>query len=675
MTLAQHGMTSPFLCAVCLLSLLTPVIAQNNIIYVSPNGSNNHNGLSPNAPLRTLRRASQLYYLNSNTVDTILLQRNATYINDPLTVTLTSLPSTDKPNKPFTVSSYGNMSLPRPLLQHARTINSVAIACVHIMQDIMNILQRSVTVSQLHFSGCARGLVIAGSTNPTQPTSNLYFHHNIFQDIRTPFFSYNPANPKWSPAILLDGGYFQNMTIQYNIAARIDLFFDSKASFVRGMNLDSNTVQQCSGNCYGLGRGVNMLLQNSVFLRDVSTRLFLYGTTDVIVGGLTGTNSLINNDFNQRGEYASGPDGCAFDFETAATGFLVKGNTFSKSYGSGIMIFGHSSTSKNISITNNIFDRSGCTQARADQGGVAIMCPNGHIPTGTLSENTFFKCQHSSAPAIYISPQVKHCGDGLIRKNNNIYNTTLQRNQQMVNEPQINFNPPSPTDQALSGISYVVATCSTVNATLRYTLNGKRPDENDRIVPGQGIAVEWPGPILNINVRAFHPSNKMLPSITNGALIPLNYGLGRAAPDVPLSPGPNGMECGRGVSGSLDVFNVTTGVLGGWAIDYMGGAMPVTLQVLLDGDVVGVCLANTYRPDLVPAGVAPDAYHGFSYLLEENVLKRLSGRNESHVLSLLAVGTPSSIVPVGFGAGAHSSHVVCRSGICSICSEESAEDV
>ena len=67
----------------------------------------------------------------------------------------------------------------------------------------------------------------------------------------------------------------------------------------------------------------------------------MYGTTDIIVGGLKGTgNKVINTDFNARGEYQGGPDGCAFDFETGATGFEITGNYFYRSWGAGIMIFG-----------------------------------------------------------------------------------------------------------------------------------------------------------------------------------------------------------------------------------------------------------------------------------------------------------------------------------------------
>jgi len=252
------------------------------------------------------------------------------------------------------------------------------------------------------------------------------------------------------------------LTVKNNIATRIDVFFSSTAH-VTGMNLDSNTVLQCSGNCYSLGSGVGLVLENSVFLRDMSTRLFLYGTTDVIVGGLTGMNQLINNDFNQRSEYQSGPDGCAFDFETAATGFQVTGNTFSKSFGAGIMIFGHSSTSKNITIANNVFDKSGCLQARQDQGGISVMCPNGHKPTGNVRNNNFFNCDsgESNAKAIFIAPDVPGCAAGLNMIGNNIYNST-DKPLKMVTEPQINLNPPAPTDTATTGTNTVVASTTTV---------------------------------------------------------------------------------------------------------------------------------------------------------------------------------------------------------------------
>ena len=91
-------------------------------------------------------------------------------------------------------------------------------------------------------------------------------------------------------------------------------------------------------------------------------------TTDVILGGVDGTSSIQNNDFNRRGEYEGGPDGCAIEcayslcsnyrlqsmvmapvttyrcarsFETSSSGVRVDGNTIYKSWGAGIMVKPH----------------------------------------------------------------------------------------------------------------------------------------------------------------------------------------------------------------------------------------------------------------------------------------------------------------------------------------------
>lgn len=79
---------------------------------------------------------------------------------------------------------------------------------------------------------------------------------------------------------------------------------------------------------------------------------------------MNGNNSIVNTDFNTRGEYEAGPDGCAVDFETSASGFLVKGNTFFRSWGAGIMVFGHDTTSHGLTFTENNFVYSGCVQPR-----------------------------------------------------------------------------------------------------------------------------------------------------------------------------------------------------------------------------------------------------------------------------------------------------------------------
>lgn len=202
-----------------------------------------------------------------------------------------------------------------------------------------------------------------------------------------------------------------------------------------------------------------------------------------------------------------------------------------------------------------------------------------------------------------------------------------------------------------------------LGATLRYTLNGARPSITSPIVPSKGIVIAWPGPILQINVRGFKAN--MLPSITNGAFMPLNYGFGRMALNSQIV-GPNNEICGKGIAGNIDAFNSTDGSGSGWSIDYLAGqggkSEPVVLRISIDGEVVDACVSNENRPDLVAANVAPDPFHGFSFVLSKEARVKLMTEGD-HRLEVVAVGSPSSVVPTGLS---EKGSVVCRSGSCLI---------
>ena len=531
------------------------------------------------------------------------------------------------------LGAYGDPSLPRPLLIQGRGLNVLKMACV----TVSGISSFGVEVDNLYLSGCAQGLVLQASAAAV--AKNVRVSNSIFSDIRTPLLRYTPPNPAWANAIKVASGNFQNLTIVNNVASRIDVFFSSTA-YINTMHLNGNTVQQCNGNCYSFGQGIGLTMENSVLLRDMSTRLFMYGTTDVIIGGLRGDNQLINNDFNQRGEYQGGPDGCAFDFETSADGFLVSGNIFSRSWGAGIMIFGHETTSKNITISDNVFDRSGCVQNRGDRGGISIMCPNGQRPTGVLEKNTFYT--EPGCPAIYVNPAVKDC-DADLKKIDNV----IDGQKQMVEMPQLSFNPPPPTLNATRGSFNIIAVTDTPGASLHFTLDGSRPTEESKVMPKDGINLPWPGPATHVNVRAF--KSGMLSSITNGALVPLNYGLGRMAPGAG-KVGPAGHAVGA-LNGRLDAVTVgPSGVVtvSGWAVDTLGkgaGTAPVTVLVSVDYTPIAASLAVGYRPDLPKAGVAPDAYHGFAIELPENASKQLLSPGK-HIVIVKAIGTPSTTIPL-----------------------------
>ena len=304
--------------------------ARSETYYVSPEGSDTNDGKSENKPWLTLSslETQQAFASVVSESVTILIRRNATYVNDPLRLNVENIHGS------VFLGAYGDPSLPRPLLIQGRGLNVLKMACV----TVSGISSFGVEVDNLYLSGCAQGLVLQASAAAV--AKNVRVSNSIFSDIRTPLLRYTPPNPAWANAIKVASGNFQNLTIVNNVASRIDVFFSSTA-YINTMHLNGNTVQQCNGNCYSFGQGIGLTMENSVLLRDMSTRLFMYGTTDVIIGGLRGDNQLINNDFNQRGEYQGGPDGCAFDFETSADGFLVSGNIFSRSWGAGIMIFGH----------------------------------------------------------------------------------------------------------------------------------------------------------------------------------------------------------------------------------------------------------------------------------------------------------------------------------------------
>ena len=71
------------------------------------------------------------------------------------------------------------------------------------------------------------------------------------------------------------------------------------------------------------------------------------------------------------------------------------------------------------------------------------------------------------------------------------------------------------------------------------------------------------------------------------------------------------------IQGALDsVTPELDGTVGvqGWAVDHAGpggGRTPIAVGVAVDGKIVYSALANTNRPGLVKAGVAPDPDHGF----------------------------------------------------------------
>ena len=195
---------------------------------------------------------------------------------------------------------------------------------------------------------------------------------------------------------------------------------------VEGCALRGNTVQGCGYNCVEMGGTTHMTLSDSVFLRDTPPDMFVYGTTDIILGGVDGTSSITANDFNRRGEYEGGPDGCAIDFETSSSGVRVDGNTIFKSWGAGIMVFGHQTTSHNLSISNNTFLKAGCIQTRGDRAAIAFTCPNHNKASGALNNNVFQTCSGKGVVAEAYNEAFPGCTSDWSKVGNSIDDPTVQ---------------------------------------------------------------------------------------------------------------------------------------------------------------------------------------------------------------------------------------------------------
>jgi hypothetical protein len=90
------------------------------------------------------------------------------------------------------------------------------------------------------------------------------------------------------------------------------------------------------------------------------------------------------------------------------------GNYISHSWGAGIMIFGHGTTSENLVIEGNVGLFNGCNQTRDDHGGIAFMRANG---SGVISNNVFATCP--GTPIFYAN--APGALDGYAFVNNTLY--------------------------------------------------------------------------------------------------------------------------------------------------------------------------------------------------------------------------------------------------------------
>jgi hypothetical protein len=85
-----------------------------------------------------------------------------------------------------------------------------------------------------------------------------------------------------------------------------------------------------------------------------------------------------------------GVSGCGIDYEGGSDGVAVVDNLIHDSYGAGVMVFGLSDPSRNISnasLLRNVFLRNGAQQTSDDRGEIAFMELGS---SGVFHDNVFF---------------------------------------------------------------------------------------------------------------------------------------------------------------------------------------------------------------------------------------------------------------------------------------------
>jgi hypothetical protein len=74
--------------------------------------------------------------------------------------------------------------------------------------------------------------------------------------------------------------------------------------------------------------------------------------------------------------------------------------------------------------------------------------------------------------------------------------------------------------------------------------------------------------------------------------------------------------------------------IAGWAVNNAQPTQPVEVQIFIDGKLKGAHLANLSRPDVVEAGWAGDAWHGYEFVFTSLT----PGNHEARVYAVHASG-------------------------------------
>jgi hypothetical protein len=172
-----------------------------------------------------------------------------------------------------------------------------------------------------------------------------------------------------------------------------------------------------------------------------------------------------------------------------------EGNYVSRSYGAGVMVFGHvPGSNTGLALLNNTLLHNGCGQARGDHGGIAFMRPGS---SGALTGNTMATC-----PGVPLLNDAADPGLPGWRVAGNVVDG--EGGVALRVEP-----PPAVAASALPGGGARVLAApgagGSSGAALRYTLDGRRPGPADPLFPSGGLQLPPAWRAVAVLVKAFPP--------------------------------------------------------------------------------------------------------------------------------------------------------------------------
>ena len=494
--------------------LFACISVSSTTFYLSDSlGNDTHAGTTPFEPWQTFSHATSIINSGYVTNSTLLLLSGDVF-------TLSTAAFFQNLNN-FTLSSYSTSDMNTSLLRRPALLRpSTSAAGPTLTFDEST----NINVIGIEIQGGEVGIALtygAGGIGPSSYDGNVQISDCYFEKIRG--LNYNASSGSWwGSAIALAAGRWpvliKNITITDNIVNGSDTFFKNEVPWppwtraeLSNVTISRNSLTKNGYNVLFLDSVSNVIVSNNVFLDNTPFELFVAGTTDIIFGTLNSSVIVTGNEMSRRGEFQpGGPDGCAVDFETNATGLQFIDNYISRAFGAGVMVFGHADGSNTeLVMTHNRFLFNGCNQTRGDRGGIAFMHKGS---SGILTGNIMKTC-----PGVPLLNDIADPG-----LPNWVLNNTIDGEggiTLVVLSPPVVIGTLQETGELLITASHEQPD----NVILRYTY-GSRPNTFSPIFPPDGILLQPNWRTIALFVKAFpitsHNSNEdiLVESETSGAV-------------------------------------------------------------------------------------------------------------------------------------------------------------